>query len=131
MAGERRESPSDVRVLVVDDQDGLRRVLCELVERTSGFCVVADVGCGVDALEALDAVDPELVLMDVHMPDLDGIATARMMIERRPDVVVLLISADEPVEITDAVLLGAAVSFRHKAHLNGSVLRDAWEGQPR
>ncbi len=119
----------DVRVLVVDDQDFFRGVLCELVSATSGFTVVGKATCGEEALNAADSLSPEFVLMDVRMPGLGGIETARVMMERDPHLVVLLVSAQELPELPHAAFAGPAVSFAHKRDLRDSVLRKAWDGR--
>jgi DNA-binding NarL/FixJ family response regulator len=128
-AGPLSVDPPDVGVLVVDDHDFSRAVLCELVTATSGFAVVGEAACGEDALDATIVLAPEFVLMDVRMPGLGGIEAARVMMERHPKLVVLLVSAQELPELPQAGFAGLAVSFAHKRDLQGHVLRQAWEGR--
>jgi DNA-binding NarL/FixJ family response regulator len=116
-------------VLVVDDQDFFRGVLCEMVSATSGFAVVGEAACGEEALRAADVLCPDFVLMDVRMPRLGGIKAARMMMDRQPHLVVLLVSAQDLPELPQSALSGLAVSFAHKRDLRGSVLRETWEGR--
>ncbi len=85
-----------VRVLVVDDQDVYRRVLGEVVEETEGFTVVGYASSGEESLVVADALQPDLVLMDVNLPGIDGItATQRLSRRLRPPSVVLLSTYDE------------------------------------
>jgi two-component system invasion response regulator UvrY len=117
-----------VRVLVVDDQEFFRSVLCDLVGATPGFTVVGEAVCGEDAISATDALSPEFVLMDIRMPGCGGIAAARLLTQRNPGLVVLLVSAQDPPTAASG-FSDAAVSFASKRDLGGVVLREAWESR--
>ena len=87
---------SDVRVLVVDDQEPFRRAMAAVVEETDGFVVVGAVSSGEDSLTAVAELAPDLVLMDVNLPGIDGIeATRRLRASGAGPVVVLLSTYDE------------------------------------
>ncbi|HEX6919549.1 MAG TPA: response regulator transcription factor [Actinomycetes bacterium] len=86
----------DVRVLVVDDQPAYRRALAAVVAETDGFEMVAESTSGEESLEAADRLRPDLVLMDVNLPDIDGLEAARRMrASDSPPVVLLLSTYDE------------------------------------
>jgi DNA-binding NarL/FixJ family response regulator len=118
---------ADVRVLIVDDQEYFRGVLRDLVAATPGFILVGEATSGEDALNATDELSAEFVVMDVRMPGMGGIEAARTLVERHPDRVVLLVSAQALPEILLTGPAGPAVSFMHKEDLRCSVLRDVWE----
>jgi len=85
-----------VRVLVVDDQAPFRRAMRSVVEETDGFEVVGEADTGEGSLEAAVQLAPDLVLMDVHLPGIDGLeATRRLKALTRPPVVLLLSTYDE------------------------------------
>jgi len=85
-----------VRVLVVDDQAPFRRAMKSVVEETDGFEVVGEADTGEGSLEAAVQLAPDLVLMDVHLPGIDGLeATRRLQALARPPVVLLLSTYDE------------------------------------
>lgn len=85
-----------VRVLVVDDQAPFRRAMRSVVEETDGFEVVGEADTGEGSLEAAVQLAPDLVLMDVHLPGIDGLeATRRLQALTRPPVVLLLSTYDE------------------------------------
>ena len=87
---------SGVRVLVVDDHESFRQVAAAVVEATTGFVVVGSVGSGEESLVAAEATEPDLVLMDVNLPGIDGIeATRKLLALPRPPVVILLSTYDE------------------------------------
>jgi CheY-like chemotaxis protein len=90
-----------VRVLVVDDSEVFRNVMCAVVAATPGFELVGGGSSGQEALSLVDSVDPQLVLLDLYMPGLDGIETARRIRRRSPDTVVLLLTAASRAHLAD------------------------------
>jgi DNA-binding NarL/FixJ family response regulator len=87
---------SAVRVLIVDDHDSFRRMAAAVVEETGGFVVVGSVATGEESLVAAAAVEPDLVLMDINLPGMDGLeATRWLRSSARPPVVILLSTYDE------------------------------------
>jgi CheY-like chemotaxis protein len=81
-----------VRVLVVDDHEDVR-FLVRVVLRDAGLDVVAEAGTAAEALAAVDAKQPDAVVLDALMPLVDGFETAQMLLERRPALPILLCSA--------------------------------------
>src|SRR3954462_9226964 len=86
----------NVRVLTVDDQECFRRAARDLIRGTPGFESVGEACCGLDAIEMVAGTSPQLVLMDVRMPETPGVEPARRMRAEHPDVVVVLVSTDDP-----------------------------------
>jgi CheY-like chemotaxis protein len=81
-----------VRVLVVDDTEHVRAVVVDML-RLDGFQVVGHVPSVAEALPLAVATDPHVVVMDLKMPDVDGIEGARRMRALRPDQLVVLYTA--------------------------------------
>src|SRR4051812_5536996 len=81
------------RVLIVDDHDGFRALVRELLERR-GFAVVAEADGAKAGLLAAEAVAPDAVVLDIRLPDGNGIDVCRALTEAHPGLVVLLVSAD-------------------------------------
>jgi two-component system, NarL family, invasion response regulator UvrY len=113
-----------VSVLTVDDQAVFRSVARELVAATPGFAQVGEAASGAEALSAVATLHPQLVLLDVRMPGMDGVETARRIRSVYPDAVVVLVSADDADEET-AHACGAATWVR-KQELGPSRLRRLW-----
>src|SRR5262249_48621516 len=84
-----------VRVLVVDDQQPFRDVARVVVESTDGVELAAEADRGSAAVQLASALKPDLVLMDVNLPDMSGTSATRMIVEADPRVVVLLVSTYE------------------------------------
>ncbi len=116
--------PALVGVLVVDDQDPYRRAMSAVVDATDGFAVVGTVASGEESVTAAADLEPDLVLMDVNLPGIDGIeATRRINESATPPVVVLLSTYDE--DDVDLAGCGAA-AYISKAALSPARLLDVW-----
>lgn len=111
-------------VLVVDDQASFRAVARELLE-SDGFVVVGEAGDGETALRAERALRPEIVLLDVRLPDVSGVEVARAMSAAPgPPMVVLISTAD----YAHAVSGCGAQAFLSKVALSGAALRAVLSG---
>ena len=113
-----------VRVLVVDDEEIFRRAMTAVITETDGFAVVGTAVSGLDSLAAAAAVRPDLVLMDVNLPGIDGIeATRRLRAAERPPIVLLVSTYDESdVDYADS----GAAGYLAKASLEPDRLAEAW-----
>jgi CheY-like chemotaxis protein len=114
---------SPVRVLVVDDQAIVREATRLLLEAAPDFRPVGEVASGAEALAAIEQLDPDLVLLDVRMPEMDGIETAQRIRHTRGRPVVVLMSSDETADLRGC----AAAAFLPKKRLKAAVLRELWE----
>jgi len=115
-----------IGVLIVDDQECFRRAAQSIVSATAGFEAVGESASAEEALEAAVQLRPDLVLVDVRMPGLDGFETSRRVRAVLPEAVVVLVSADPPPD-TEQVEASGAAAFVPKEALNRSVLRDLWQ----
>jgi two-component system chemotaxis response regulator CheB len=115
-----------VRVLTVDDQAMFRRIAGDVIAATAGFEAVGEAASGEEALLAVDRLDPQLVLLDVRMPGIDGIEVASRLGRTHPDTVVVLISIDERADVPAAGHLGDGVPFVRKQDFGPRLLRRLW-----
>lgn len=98
-----------VRVLLVDDHEVVRIGLRTLLGHAAGIKVVGEAGTSAEAIELTDRAHPDVILLDVRLPDVSGIETCRRIKERHPDVrVVMLTSFSDEEAIVGAVMAGAS-----------------------
>jgi CheY-like chemotaxis protein len=109
------------RVLIVDDHPSFRRLATRLLER-GGFCVVGVAADGASALAAARRLQPELVLLDVLLPDMSGFAVAEALAADsfRPRVV--LVSSRSATELSSALEKSPAAGFLTKSELTAEAL---------
>jgi two-component system, NarL family, invasion response regulator UvrY len=115
-----------VGVMVVDDQPPFRRAARAVIDATEGFEAIGDAESGPKALHHADQLEPDLVLIDVHMPEMDGFETARRLTESHPECVVVLVSLDALELPASAVTACGAVAFVRKQELRPATLRSLW-----
>jgi len=100
--------PSPLRVIVADDQATVRDGLVVLLGMTEGIDVVGSAANGREALDVAEQTHPDVILLDLRMPVLDGIETTRQLSSRHPDVaVVVLTTYADDASIIDALEAGA------------------------
>ncbi|MFI5608704.1 response regulator [Amycolatopsis sp. NPDC051903] len=100
--------PDPVRVVIADDQALLRGSFRLLVDTEPDLTVVGEAATGAEAVRVADATRPDVVLMDVRMPEMDGIEATRLLAERAPEVRVLILTMfDLDGPVFDALRAGA------------------------
>ena len=111
-----------IRVMLVDDHASFRAAARWLLE-TEGYEIVAEAESGEIALGQVIAADPELVLLDVGLPGIDGFEVARALRVRLPHAKVVLISSRDLCDLgADRVSACGAAGFVHKAALSHAAL---------
>lgn len=115
-----------VRVLIVDDQEPFRRAARMVVDATEGFEVVAESETGEDSIEKARDLDPDLVLMDVNLPGINGLDATRKILETDSRVVILLLSTYEEEEYAPRAAECGAAAYIPKSAFGPDRLADAW-----
>ena len=116
-----------VRVLIVDDQEPFRLAARLVVEATDGFDVVGEAETGESSVEMARDLAPDLVLMDVNLPGINGLdATRQILGEQASSVVVLLLSTYEEEEYAPRAAECGAAAYIPKAVFGPDRLEAAW-----
>ena len=103
------ESSSPARLLVADDHELIRGALRAMLADEPDLEVVGEATNGREALDLCRRMDPDLVLMDVRMPEMDGLEATRAIREERPGTIVLVVTAfEDPDHLLEAIKAGAA-----------------------
>jgi len=110
-------------ILIVDDHPSFRASARRMLEG-AGYSVVGEAADGGEALRAARELEPEVILLDVRLPDLDGFAVARRITGRPGAPAVILTSSREVNEWGGAVADAGALGFISKADLSGRALEE-------
>lgn len=99
--------PESRSVLIVDD-DALMREMLKGILRSEQYQVVGEAGNGEDAIALCASLKPKVVLLDIHMPKMDGLQVLAAIKQAQPEVKVIMVSADAAMDkVTEAVQKGA------------------------
>ena len=116
-----------VRVLIVDDQEPFRQAARMVVELTDGFEVVGEAETGEDSVAMAQGLQPDLVLMDVNLPGINGLDATRQILGESDTVVVLLLSTYEEAEYAPRAAECGASAYIPKSSFGPDRLEAAWE----
>ena len=110
-----------LRVLIVDDNSAFRAAARQLLER-GGFLVVAEAGDGVEGLRAAKEHTPDVAIVDVQLPELDGFAVAERLSQVQPSPRVILTSSRDGADFGALVASSGALGFIPKADLSARAI---------
>jgi signal transduction histidine kinase len=100
-----------MRVLLVDDHDSIRKSLRQLIELRAEFEVVGEGSNGSEALERTELLHPDIILMDMNMPVMDGVQATRVIKERHPNVQVLALTAFADMSLVSEMVKAGASGY--------------------
>lgn len=115
-----------VRVLIVDDQEPFRAVAREVVEAAGDFEVVGEAADGEESVALALALHPDLVLMDVNLPGIDGAEATKRILAQHDRTVVLLLSTYEEDEYAERARECGAAAYIPKVAFDPDRLAEAW-----
>ena len=114
-------------VLVVDDQAPFRLAAKAVLRRMDGFELVGEAVSGSEAIELVDRLRPALVLMDINMPEMNGIEAARRITAAHPGVVIFLCSTYDTSDLPSGAAASGASGYVNKEQFGAETLRRMWE----
>jgi CheY-like chemotaxis protein len=115
-----------VRVLVVDDQAVFQRVMTAVVDETEGFVLVGCAASGEESIVAARALSPDLILMDVNLPGIDGMEATRRLREGPTAAAVVLLSTYEEDDWDGQTQECGAVAYVAKSAFGPDRLTAVW-----
>jgi DNA-binding NarL/FixJ family response regulator len=121
------EHTDSVGVLIVDDQAPFRDVARTVVALSPGFDVVAEAASGEEAIAATDDRRPNLVLMDINLPGINGLEATRKIVDDHPETIVILLSTYTRDDLPEDARACGAVRYVHKEDFSPLILRETWD----
>jgi two-component system, NarL family, nitrate/nitrite response regulator NarL len=115
-----------VRVLTVDDHPVFRDAARALIDAMPGFELMGETASGEEALEFCAATCPDLVLLDIDLPGMDGLETGGLLSRHRDAPVIVLISVDDDPALNEVAAQRGASVFLSKSALSARALREVW-----
>lgn len=100
-----------IRVMIVDDHDMVRRGLVAFLNVNSDLVMVGEANNGQSAIEMCEAITPDVILMDLVMPIMDGAAATREIRQRWPEIQVVALTSFEEKELVQDALQAGAISY--------------------
>jgi DNA-binding NarL/FixJ family response regulator len=111
-----------MRILIADDSDIVRRGVIAILSSESGIQVCGEAKDGAEALSKASQLLPDLILLDVSMPDMNGLDVARRLRQEAPQVRILVISQHDPIQLLPRVLEVGADGCIDKSRLATDLL---------
>jgi two-component system invasion response regulator UvrY len=115
-----------VRIVIVDDQPPFREAARLVVDLLDDFDVVGEATSGEEALAVVEALSPDLVLMDINLPGMSGVEATRRLRAAHPEVVTVLVSTYEVEDLPRGADSSGALAYVHKEHLDADLVEQLW-----
>lgn len=109
-----RYEGQNLRILLVDDHRVVREALAAMLQRQANFDVVGEAGDGAEAIELVDQLHPDVVLMDINMPHMDGIEATRRIKKKHPTIHIIGLSLYEEADKAQAMRYAGATDYLPK-----------------
>jgi two-component system, NarL family, invasion response regulator UvrY len=114
----------EIRVLIVDDQEAFRSAARLVVELAAGFEIAGEADTGEDGVAMATEIRPDLVLMDMNLPGIDGLEATRQIMTALPETRVIALSTYD--EFSERAIAAGAVAFISKSDFEPEILTRTW-----
>jgi DNA-binding NarL/FixJ family response regulator len=111
-----------IRVLVVEDFAPFRRYICSTLGKRSDLQIVAEAWDGQDAVRKAAEMRPDLILLDIGLPTMNGIAAARQIRKLSPDSKIIFVTQESSADVVQEALGTGALGYVVKTTVNGNLL---------
>ena len=111
-----------VRILIVEDSDVLKHSVCSMLQGCADFCVVGEACDGVQAINQSKALQPDVILLDVSMPNLSGLRAAPRILQVSPQSKILMFSQHDASYLVSAALNAGALGYVVKSDAGQDLL---------
>jgi DNA-binding NarL/FixJ family response regulator len=108
-------TPKPLQILIADDHEVVRRGIRALLEGHPGWEVCAEAKDGRQAVELANQLNPDLVILDIGMPNLNGLDAARQILSTAPEMRILILTMHDTEQVVREVLAAGARGFIHKS----------------
>ena len=117
----RKISPQ-IRILVVDDFEPFRRSVCTTLRARPRWEVIAEASDGLEAVQKIEELKPDLILLDIGLPSLNGIEVAERISTLVPDAKIIFVTQNSTAEVVAAALSNGAKAYVLKVNANRELL---------
>lgn len=115
--------PRLITILIADDHPILRRALRSLLEKEADFRVIAEAGDGEEAIRLADELTPNMVIMDIGMPKVNGLEATRRIKATHPDIAILVLTVYDDAEYIFGILEAGAAGYIIKSEFDEQILQ--------
>jgi DNA-binding NarL/FixJ family response regulator len=114
-AGKVRAGVSSVHILIVEDFPQFRQFICSMLGERNGLQIIGEAADGLEAVQKAVELKPDLILMDIGLPSLNGLEAARRILELVPESKIIFLSQESSAEVMQAALNVGASGYVVKA----------------
>jgi DNA-binding NarL/FixJ family response regulator len=112
----------NIKILIVDDHEIFRRGLRALLEPTSEWQICGEAVDGLDAVDKCKSLTPNIVILDISMPRLNGLEAARLIKKQNPDLRIVIITQHDSPQVQAAAMEAGAQAFVTKSSVGNELV---------